>query len=334
MFKQKQIIDDIFKEGLSEDKNFKKKIISSTTIEKISTEKKPLRVSRTLTETSENQKSEKIDSKMYLKTEEDFTDFESFYRRPSKFKVYLSSRYKGPKLKDQIPTFEESENNVHNLYVRKTPVNITHKRNISETEKETKILNNSNYSNNQRNSFTNIKSQSEKNIFKSKSNSNSKERMDKMIYENSPNYKRKKQSMIPQNIMSPIKYYDDGNSLFENSRNFNKLNKLEKVIVNNDNTTKNISIRNKYVTKAQEEKEKIEKINLNSKKVIKITRISEKEEYTNPQGKNITIEKNKFNGLLNIIEGVNNYHKKQAHYETKPKLIKYLKHFAKKEKLK
>ena len=335
MFQRKQIIDDIFKEGLSEDKNIKKKIISSTTIEKISTEKKPIRLSRTLTETSENQKSEKIDSKIsYLKTEEDFTDFESFYRRPSKFKVYLSSRYRGSKLKDQIPTFEESENNVHNLYVRKTPDNITHKRNINETEKGTKILNHSFYSHNQGNSFTNIKSQSEKNIFKSKSKSNSKERVDKKSYEYSPNYKRKKQSMIPQNIMSPIKYYDDGNSLFENSRNFKKTNKLEKVIVNNDNSISNISIRNKYVTKVQEEKEKIEEIKLNGKKVIKITKISEKDGYINPQGKNITIQKNKFNGLLNIIEGVNNYHKKQAHYETKPKLIKYLKHFAKKEKLK
>ena len=59
--------------------------------------------------------------------------------------------------------------------------------------------------------------------------------------------------------------------------------------------------------------------------------INEKEEI-NP----ITIkgEKYKFKGLLKIIEGINNYHKKQAYEETKPKISKYLFEIVKKEKLK
>ena len=37
---------------------------------------------------------------------------------------------------------------------------------------------------------------------------------------------------------------------------------------------------------------------------------------------------------MRIIDGVNNYHKKQAYDATKPKIIKYLNVIAKKEKLK
>ena len=51
---------------------------------------------------------------------------------------------------------------------------------------------------------------------------------------------------------------------------------------------------------------------MNGKKIITITKIEEKERYIAPVEYTHFIGKNKLKGLLKIIEGANNYHKKQA----------------------
>ena len=62
--------------------------------------------------------------------------------------------------------------------------------------------------------------------------------------------------------------------------------------------------------------------------------MTEKENYYSPGRKDDVIEKDKFKGLLYILDGVNQYHKKQAFNETKPKITKYLMELAKNVKLK
>ena len=128
-----QNIDDI---NISQDNNFKKKTMSSTTIEKINTMKRP----SIFSEESESQKSEQITKIRYMKTEEDFSDLGNFQKRSPKFRIYLSSRYRGPKLKEEISSpFHETENNIHDLNVRKIPINDSNRsfrRNVYEPERE------------------------------------------------------------------------------------------------------------------------------------------------------------------------------------------------------
>ena len=111
----------------------------------------------------------------------------------------------------------------------------------------------------------------------------------------------------------------------------NKLGKLRTTFTIWKYNIKMENIKNKF---DKNNNEIIEKNNINGKKIIKITKISEKERYISPGIKDNVIEKDKFKGLLHILEGANRYHKKQAFYETKPKIINYLKDLTKEEKLK
>ena len=114
----------------------------------------------------------------------------------------------------------------------------------------------------------------------------------------------------------------------------NKLGKLRTAFTVWKYNIKMENMKNKYGSDSNEEEEKEIFNNVNGKKVIKITKISEKEKYYREGKKDSIIEKDKFKGLLFIIDGVNNYHKKQAHDVVKPKLTKFLKELAKQEKLK
>ena len=109
----------------------------------------------------------------------------------------------------------------------------------------------------------------------------------------------------------------------------NKLGKLRTAFTIWKYNTKMENIKNRNIN---ENEEIIEDDKSSHKKVIKITKITEKERYLIP-GKEGVIEKDKFKGLLKIIEGANNYYKKKAYDETKPKLEEYLRDLAKTEKL-
>ena len=116
----------------------------------------------------------------------------------------------------------------------------------------------------------------------------------------------------------------------------NKLSKLRNAFTIWKYNTKMDNIKNKYKNKndMSDDREIKEEINLNGKKVIKITKIEEKERYITPMDQSDFIGKNKFKGLLKIIEGANNYQKKEAFETTAPKIKKYLTEIAKIEKLK
>ena len=230
------------------DKNNEKKIISTTTIQKISTGKKPIEISKSsnISSTTIIEKKEiRTTKQSYMKTEE-ATDLSM--DKPSKFRVYLSSRYRGSKqnendlkINDQIASFGETEKNIHILNPRKSPDNISYKKNIFETEKEIK---NMNY--NIKNTLLEQNSGSAKDIF----DKNQKDNF--MINNTSPNNKRFRQPMIPQNKMSPIKqYYDDGNSLIDNKR----------TSVKNSRNTNNI------ITNINTESSKIESVKLNTSNI-------------------------------------------------------------------
>ena len=73
---------------------------------------------------------------------------------------------------------------------------------------------------------------------------------------------------------------------------------------------------------------------MNGKKIITITKIEEKERYIAPVEYTHFIGKNKLKGLLKIIEGANNYHKKQAFEKATPKIKKHLIKLSKIELLK
>ena len=230
------------------DKNNEKKIISTTTIQKISTGKKPIEISKSsnISSTTIIEKKEiKTTKQSYMKTEE-ATDLSM--DKPSKFRVYLSSRYSGSKqnendlkTNDQIASFGETEKNIHILNPRKSPDSISYKKNIFETEKEIK---NMNY--NIKNTLLDQNSGSAKDIF----DKNQKDNF--MINNTSPNNKRFRQPMIPQNKMSPIKqYYDDGNSLIDNKR----------TSVKNSRNTNNI------ITNINTESSKIESVKLNTSNI-------------------------------------------------------------------
>ena len=111
----------------------------------------------------------------------------------------------------------------------------------------------------------------------------------------------------------------------------NKLGKLRTAFTIWKFNIKIDNIKNKYVNKMKEDKEEF---NSYGKKIVKIRKVTETEKYISPERKEDVIEKDKFKGLLRIIDGVNNFHKKQAYDITKPKIIKYLNEIAKKEKLK
>ena len=118
----------------------------------------------------------------------------------------------------------------------------------------------------------------------------------------------------------------------------NKLSKLRNAFTIWKYNTKMANIKNKYKNNTtnnidNDENEIREEINMNGKKVIKITKIEEKERYITPMEQNDFIGKNKFKGLLKILEGANNYQKKEAFETTAPRIKKYLTELAKTERL-
>ena len=121
----------------------------------------------------------------------------------------------------------------------------------------------------------------------------------------------------------------------------NKLSKLRNAFTIWKYNTKMDSMKNKYKNntnnKADDhnnDREIREEINMNGKKVIKITKIEEKERYITPMEQKDFIGKNKFKGLLKILEGANNYQKIDAFETAEPKIKKYLTELAKIERLK
>ena len=61
-----------------------------------------------------------------------------------------------------------------------------------------------------------------------------------LINNTSPKNKRFRQPMIPQNIVSPIKNYDDGNSLYDNQKYSETNTKVVNNIITNTNTNTKI----------------------------------------------------------------------------------------------
>jgi hypothetical protein len=146
------------------DQNNQKKIITTTTIEKILKEKKSPKITTTKvynTGKAIKDNIRKIEEKEITK-EENVTKVKksivqteeyrritpaSLMNKPSSFQVYLSSRYhhdtrpieRSPKSNDQFSGTEDKEYNIHTLNARKSPDNLSIKRNYLETEKN--ILN-------------------------------------------------------------------------------------------------------------------------------------------------------------------------------------------------
>ena len=170
--------------------------------------------------------------------------------KSSKFKVYLSSRYRGANTSEnnaqsnnsQIipPPIEETEKNVHILNPRRSPDIISYKNSLmNDKELKTKPKSKNSY---------NIK-------ISLNSNLNTGNDDDKFIITHtSPNNKRYRVPMIPQNKMSPIKHYDDGNSLLDiNQRNSMKKSRNAnnvKTEINNQNSQIDISIINSRVDRS------------------------------------------------------------------------------------
>ena len=238
MLYQRKTNADEKEEQKSKQKNNERKILTTTTVEKTITEKKPIltskpvNISSTVIEKKQFQKNEKITTEVTV-TKSEIGASLSTDKKP-KFRVYLSSRYRGPKkddintnLNNRILSMEEEENNIHTLNARKSPDNVLYKRSYIETENETNMnnINNSQYSIDKKTFIDN-----ENKII----NMNENEKM--LINNTNPNNKRFRQPMIPQNIMSPIKHYDDGNSLNDNQKYSETNPRLTNNIITNTNT--------------------------------------------------------------------------------------------------
>ena len=97
----------------------------------------------------------------------------------------------------------------------------------------------------------------------------------------------------------------------------NKLSKLRNAFTIWKYNTKMDNMKNKYKNSSNKnnmnnDREIREEINMNGKKVIKITKIEEKERYITPMEQTDFIGKNKFKGILKILEGANKYQKKRS----------------------
>ena len=97
LYQRKQKANDIIKEQQNQNKNNEKTIITTTTIEKKITEKKPVvytvipfAVSSNLIDKNESKKNEKIITETSF-TKSEIESSSSIDKKPSKFKVYLSS---------------------------------------------------------------------------------------------------------------------------------------------------------------------------------------------------------------------------------------------------
>ena len=259
LYQRKQQVNDIVKDSQNQANNNDKRVITTTTIEKITTQKKPIistikpsiiSSTSTVIEKKEIQNERIITETSLSKSEIESSS--SIDKKPSRFRIYLSSRYRGSKKnsvssedKDKIISGQDLQNNIHTLNVRKTPDNISH-RNIVETKNETKKIT---YSYN--NTDTNfVKTINDKKINTSINKENEKEKevnksFNKEKIEFSPNNKRFRQIMVPQNIISPIKQYDDGNSLYDKKSTSEKKTKITQVtnnIITNTTTKTNTNI--------------------------------------------------------------------------------------------
>ena len=197
-----------------------KKSIRNTKIVKASNEQnsqkiktKPIIVNTISNDKKENKKKESIKKVSYTKTEKKYKDIQSpsiMESKPTSYKVYLQSKYHitaqnetSPIFKEQLSGIEDTDYNIHTLNVRKSPDNNSFGGNSIENEKQIKV--NSNGQNSQI-LFENQQILDE--AFKTYTNESIK------VYNSAfnTNVKSYRPPMIPQNKMSPILHYDDGNS--------------------------------------------------------------------------------------------------------------------------
>ena len=229
--------------------NNAKKIITTTTIEQSTTEKKPSRITTKPINIStisnikkESKKNEIIKKISYTKTEKQYKKIESpsiMEARPQNNKIYLASRYHNRKQEETSPLFkenisgiEDNEYNIHTLNARKSPDNISYGRNSIENEKQIKIKNYNQYSSNPL--FDNHQFLDQDTY---KTNTNESIKMNNSTF--NTNIKSYRPPMIPQNKMSPIQHYDDGNSSYENKRYTEQRNRYGNYLTTNMNSNTN-----------------------------------------------------------------------------------------------
>ena len=161
----------------------------------------------------------------------------SLMNKPSSFQVYLSSRYhhdtrpieRSPKSNDQFSGTEDKEYNIHTLNARKSPDNLSIKRNYLETEKKYTQYSVNPLFDNQPN--INTEPENNNNNMRINPNDNLK------ITFNTKSYRP---PMIPQNKMSPILNYDDGNSFYDNKKYSEQRNRYGNNFTMNVNNNSNI----------------------------------------------------------------------------------------------
>ena len=253
LYQRKQQQNDILKTSNNQNKPGEKKVISTTITKIITTETKPLIEESkhiNLTQKKDIQEDQKNISQISITQSEKESSL-STDRKATKFKVYLSSRYRVPKETEigKISLTENFDNNLHNLNVRKSPDNISYKS-IAKTEQK-KELNFSQYSSNPVKKVDDNKTKIEKDSV----SINKKENIE--ITMTSPNCKRYRQAMIPQNIMSPIKHYDDGNFSHANKIFSEKKTKATNNMISNQKIEKvQTKVNNKRTLFSQISKEK------------------------------------------------------------------------------
>ena len=119
---------------------------------------KPIIVNTISTEKKDFKKKESIKKVSYTKTEKKFTNIQSpsiMESKPTSYKVYLQSKYhisaqneNSPIFKEQISGIEDTDYNIHTLNVRKSPDNNSFGGNSIENEKQIKMNNTGQFSNN------------------------------------------------------------------------------------------------------------------------------------------------------------------------------------------
>ena len=221
-----------------------KKSITTTNKEKATTEKKQSRIATKAINIStksnmkkEANKNEKIKKISYTKTEKQYKKIESpsiMEAKPQNSRIHYSSRYHNrnqeeisPIFKENISGIEDAEYNIHTLNVRKSPDNISYGRSSIENERQIQLKNYPPFDNQQILDQDTFKTNTNESIKMNNSNYNT-------------NIKSYRPPMIPQNKMSPIQHYDDGNSSYENKRYTEQKNRYENFLTNNLNSNPNI----------------------------------------------------------------------------------------------
>ena len=221
-----------------------KKSITTTNKMKATTEKKPSRIATKAINIStksnmkkEEKKNEKIKKISYTKAEKQYKKIESpsiMEAKPQNNRIHYSSRYHNrnqeeisPIFKENISGIEDAEYNIHTLNVRKSPDNISYGRNSIENERQIQLKNYPPFDNHQTLDQETFKTNTTESIKMNNSNYNT-------------NIKSYRPPMIPQNKMSPIQHYDDGNSSYENKRYTEQRNRYANYLSNKMNTNPNI----------------------------------------------------------------------------------------------